>query len=209
MRSILVIIMITTALSVCHGSDLNKIQTILSRSTQSLINDQISNQFWNYISVRLMGLKDLSEIDEDRLKSELIRSRNKRGFWFAVYDKYTEQTHYSKEDFSATVINYFALKLLGHPEDNLQMIKTREFIKANGGLENTQSDDILLLLALTGQIPWDKIKKVNRVILNSWSPISIDDFAHWATTALLAFSYIRSLEQVIPLEQDGNIVSLD
>ncbi|MFD0822281.1 prenyltransferase/squalene oxidase repeat-containing protein, partial [Micromonospora zhanjiangensis] len=122
-----------------------------------------------------------------------IRHRQQPGGGWATF-------HGGPADLSTTVEAYAALRLAGDARDADHMRRAREFVLAEGGLENTRVFT-RFWLALFGQWPWQRLPAVppEVVLLPPWFPLNVYDFACWARQTIVPLAIIRSVRPVRPL----------
>ncbi|MDW5322591.1 squalene--hopene cyclase [Plantactinospora sp. KLBMP9567] len=103
-------------------------------------------------------------------------------------------------DLSTTIEAYAALRLAGDPPDAEHMCRAREFVLARGGIERSRVFT-RLWLALFGEWPWHRLPAIppEVVLLPSWFPLNVYDFACWARQTIVPLSIVRSLRPVRPL----------
>ncbi|TKC88377.1 squalene--hopene cyclase [Trinickia terrae] len=91
-----------------------------------------------------------------------------------------------KLDVSATVKAYFALKMVGDPEDAEHMQRARRAILAHGGAE-AANVFTRILLALFGVIPWHAVPMmpVEIMLLPMWFPFHLSKVSYWARTVIV------------------------
>jgi squalene-hopene/tetraprenyl-beta-curcumene cyclase len=106
-------------------------------------------------------------------------------------------------DLSVTVEAYVALKLAGDPPDTDHLHRAREYILANGGLESTRVFT-RIWLALFGEWSWDELPAMppELVLLPSWFPLNLYDWACWARQTVVPITVVASLRPVRPLPFD-------
>jgi len=222
MKALFFILFIAISISFnSFSAELVEVKQVLNKAVKTLINDKNKENFWNYsfyqsphvismyfISLKIMDLENASKLNKEKLKNILLNSQNANGYWDAIYDKQFSQIQHSQSDFDATILNYFTLKLFGLSENEPVMIKAAEFIKQNGGILAADTQ-VKALLAMTGNTPWSIVEKLNKLILNPLSVVSIDKFSNWIATSLSAFSYLRTIKSVKPLNYNDMIISLD
>lgn len=108
--------------------------------------------------------------------------------------------HGGPGDLSTTIEAYAALRLAGDQVDDDHLRLAREFVLAHGGIERSRVFT-RIWLALFGEWSWDRIPAVppEVVLLPSWVPLNIYDFACWARQTIVPLSIVRSLRPVRPL----------
>ena len=103
-------------------------------------------------------------------------------------------------DLSTTVEAWVALRLAGDAPDAPHMATALEFIRAEGGLENTRVFT-RIWLALVGQWPWDELPELppEMVFLPKWFPLNKYDFGCWARQTVVPLTIVGSIKPVRPL----------
>ncbi|WP_326556069.1 squalene--hopene cyclase [Micromonospora sp. NBC_01796] len=108
--------------------------------------------------------------------------------------------HGGPGDLSTTIEAYAALRLAGDRADDHHLRLAREFVLAHGGIERSRVFT-RIWLALFGEWSWDKVPAVppEVVLLPSWVPLNVYDFACWARQTIVPLSIVRALRPVRPL----------
>src|SRR6202167_5518803 len=122
--------------------------------------------------------------DETARSAAWIRSQQRAdGTW--------SNFHGGPGDLSTTIEAYWALRLAGDPADAAHMRVTAEFIRANGGLERARVFTHVWL-ALFGLWSWERVPALppEIVLLPSWVPLNIYDFACWARQTIVALTLV-------------------
>jgi squalene-hopene/tetraprenyl-beta-curcumene cyclase len=103
-------------------------------------------------------------------------------------------------DLSTTVEAYTALRLAGDPPEATHMEKAAAFVRDAGGLERARVFTHMWL-ALGGRWSWDEIPALppEVILLPSWFPLNIYDFACWARQTVVALTVVASHRPVRPL----------
>jgi squalene-hopene/tetraprenyl-beta-curcumene cyclase len=103
-------------------------------------------------------------------------------------------------ELSTTVEAYVALRLAGDDLDMRHMRAARVWIRANGGLEGTRVFT-RIWLALFGEWSWDELPTMppEIVLLPSWVPLNVYDWACWARQTVVPLTVINSIRPVRPL----------
>jgi squalene-hopene/tetraprenyl-beta-curcumene cyclase len=103
-------------------------------------------------------------------------------------------------DLSTTVEAWVALRLAGDAPGAPHMATALEFIRAEGGLENTRVFT-RIWLALVGQWPWDELPELppEMVFLPKWFPLNKYDFGCWARQTVVPLTIVGSIKPVRPL----------
>ncbi len=94
-------------------------------------------------------------------------------------------------DLSTTIEAYWALRLAGDEPGEVHMRIAAEFIRAQGGLQGARVFTHVWL-ALFGLWPWEQVPALppEIVLLPSWVPLNIYDFACWARQTIVALSVV-------------------
>ncbi|WP_448586668.1 squalene--hopene cyclase [Thermaurantiacus sp.] len=89
-------------------------------------------------------------------------------------------------DLSATVKAYWALKLIGDPEEAPHMARARAWILARGGAAKANVFT-RIALALFGHIPWRGVPviPVEVMLLPRWFPFHLSKVAYWSRTVMV------------------------
>ncbi|HEV7529870.1 MAG TPA: squalene--hopene cyclase [Solirubrobacteraceae bacterium] len=124
--------------------------------------------------------------DETERSAAWIRSQQRAdGTWTNFYG--------GPGDLSTTIEAYWALRLAGDRPDAEHMRTAAEFIRQHGGLANARVFTHLWL-ALFGLWSWDDVPALppEIVLLPSWFPLNIYDFACWARQTIVALSLVKT-----------------
>ena len=99
--------------------------------------------------------------------------------------------HGGPGDLSSTIEAYWALRLVGDPLDAEHMRSAALFIREAGGLQRARVFTHVWL-ALFGLWPWERIPALppEVVLLPSWVPLNVYDFACWARQTIVALSVV-------------------
>ncbi len=134
--------------------------------------------------------------DESERSAAWIRSQQRAdGTWTNFYG--------GPGELSTTIEAYWALRLAGDEPDAPHMLAARDFIRANGGVARARVFTHLWL-ALFGLWSWDEVPSLppEAVLLPSWFPLNIYDFACWARQTIAALSIVKSHRPVHELPFD-------
>jgi squalene-hopene/tetraprenyl-beta-curcumene cyclase len=166
------------------------LDTAITRSLDALLTDQRPDGHWIYeleadatipaeyiLLVHYLGETPDVEL-ERKIARYLRRIQLPDGGWPLFAD--------GKLDISATVKAYFALKMIGEPEDAEHMARARRAILANGGAECVNVFT-RILLALYGVIPWHAVPMmpVEIMLLPTRFPFHLSKVSYWARTVLV------------------------
>jgi squalene-hopene/tetraprenyl-beta-curcumene cyclase len=96
-------------------------------------------------------------------------------------------------DLSTTIEAYWALRLAGDPPEAEHMRIAAEWIRANGGVARARVFTHLWL-ALFGLWSWDRVPALppEVILLPSWVPLNVYDFACWARQTIVALSLVKA-----------------
>jgi squalene-hopene/tetraprenyl-beta-curcumene cyclase len=122
-----------------------------------------------------------------------IRSQQRAdGTWANFFD--------GPADLSTTVEAYVALRLAGDEPDAPHMLRARDWILAQGGVEATRVFT-RLWLALSGRWSWDDLPVIppELIYLPSWFPLNIYDWGCWARQTIVALAIVQSFRPSRPL----------
>jgi squalene-hopene/tetraprenyl-beta-curcumene cyclase len=129
--------------------------------------------------------------DEETVASaRWIRSQQRPDGTWATFDG-------GPGDLSTTIEAYVALRLAGDPAGAPHMSAAAEFVRAHGGVAASRVFT-RFWLALFGQWSWSQLPAVppELVLLPSWMPFNIYDFACWARQTVVPLSIVRALRPV-------------
>jgi squalene-hopene/tetraprenyl-beta-curcumene cyclase len=103
-------------------------------------------------------------------------------------------------DLSTTIESYVALRLAGDSPDAPHMLGASAFVRSAGGLQRARVFTHIWL-ALFGAWSWDQVPVVppEVILLPSWMPMNVYDFACWARQTVVALSIVSSRRPVRPL----------
>lgn len=134
-----------------------------------------------------MDMLDLEK--QQKCVNYLLRIQNQNGSW-RIY-------HGDNGNLSYTIHCYFALKVAGIDKDHPQMVKAREYILANGGLEKGNVET-RFLLALFGKTSWKRAVPIplGIVMLGKWFPFSMWNMAYWIRVTLVSMGILNYLKPV-------------
>ena len=132
--------------------------------------------------------------EETRLAANWIRSQQRHdGSW--------GNFHGADGDPSTTVEAYTALRLAGDPPDAEHMRRAATFVLAHGGVERARVFTHIWL-ALFGLWPWSELPALppEIVLLPSWVPFNVYDFACWARQTVVPLSVVMAMRPCHPLD---------
>jgi squalene-hopene/tetraprenyl-beta-curcumene cyclase len=133
-----------------------------------------------------------------------IRSKQRAdGTWATFYD--------GPGDLSTTIEAYLALRLAGDDPTEPHLTKAADFIRDQGGIENSRVFT-RIWLALFGLWSWDDLPAMppEIIFLPRWFPLNIYDWACWARQTVVPLTIVNALRPVRPLHTaDGAVLSVD
>jgi squalene-hopene/tetraprenyl-beta-curcumene cyclase len=124
--------------------------------------------------------------EETERSAAWIRSQQRTdGTWANFYG--------APGDLSTTIEAYWALRLAGDEPEAEHMRAAADFIRAQGGIERARVFTHVWL-ALFGLWSWDQVPALppEIVLLPSWVPLNIYDFACWARQTIVALSLVMA-----------------
>src|SRR6185312_3263653 len=112
-------------------------------------------------------------------------------------------------DVSVTIEAYFALKLTGIDPLTDEMARARLFVRAHGGVANARIFT-RLWLSLFGQSDWAAmpIMPPEAILLPSWFPLNIYEFASWARATIVAILVVWAHRPVVKIPEEAAIPEL-
>src|SRR6478672_2375995 len=140
-----------------------------------------------------LGIRQAAETERT---AAWIRSQQRAdGTWANFHD--------GPGELSTTVEAYWALRLAGDPPEAPHMRVAAEFIRREGGLEGARVFTHLWL-ALFGLWSWDEVPALppEIILLPSWVPLNVYDFACWARQTIVALSLVKAHRPQRPLPFD-------
>lgn len=110
--------------------------------------------------------------------------------------------HDGPADLSTTIECYLALKLSGRSEEEENMIKARDFIINQGGIEKSRVFT-KIHLAMFGIVPWDAVPVLppELIFMPSWFPINIYEFSSWARASIVPLMIVCSKRPIFELHE--------
>jgi squalene-hopene/tetraprenyl-beta-curcumene cyclase len=123
---------------------------------------------------------------EGRLAAYIEGRRNDDGSWPLYFE--------GEGDLSATVKAYWALKLVGLPEEAPTLRRARAWILAAGGAERANVFT-RILMALFRQVPWRAAPAmpVEIMLLPEWAPFHVSKIAYWSRTVMTPLLILMAL----------------
>ncbi|HEY3959889.1 MAG TPA: prenyltransferase/squalene oxidase repeat-containing protein [Solirubrobacteraceae bacterium] len=139
---------------------------------------------------------DIRRADETERSAAWIRSQQRAdGTW--------TNFHGGPGELSTTIEAYWALRLAGDPPEAEHMRAAASFIRESGGLERARVFTHLWM-ALFGLWSWERVPALppEIVLLPSWAPLNVYDFACWARQTIVALSVVKAHRPVRALPFD-------
>jgi squalene-hopene/tetraprenyl-beta-curcumene cyclase len=111
--------------------------------------------------------------------------------------------HGGPGELSTTIEAYWALRLAGDSAQDPHMRVAAEFVRREGGLDGARVFTHVWL-ALFGLWSWERVPALppEIVLLPSWVPLNVYDFACWARQTIVALSIVKAHRPVKPLPFD-------
>jgi squalene-hopene/tetraprenyl-beta-curcumene cyclase len=124
--------------------------------------------------------------DETERSAAWIRSQQRADGTWANF-------HGGPGELSTTIEAYWGLRLAGDPADAEHMRVAASFIRAQGGLQRARVFTHVWL-ALFGLWSWERVPALppEVVLLPSWVPLNVYDFACWARQTIVALSLVKA-----------------
>ncbi|OMC13502.1 squalene--hopene cyclase [Mycobacterium sp. SP-6446] len=103
-------------------------------------------------------------------------------------------------DLSTTVEAWVALRLAGNEPDQQHMLRAAEFVRTQGGVEESRVFT-RIWLSLSGLWSWDDCPELppEIIFLPSWAPLNIYDWGGWARQTIVPMTIVSTLKPVRPL----------
>ncbi|TYC05538.1 squalene--hopene cyclase [Micromonospora sp. WP24] len=136
---------------------------------------------------QFLGIRTAQQTDET---ARWIRSQQLPDGSWATF-------HGGPGDLSTTIEAYVALRLAGDTVEAPHMAAAAAFVRAHGGLAASRVFT-RFWLAMFGHWPWSRLPAVppELVLLPSWMPFNVYDFACWARQTIVPLSIVRALRPV-------------
>ncbi len=173
--------------------------TTIERAGASLLAQRQDGQSWSMPAY--LGTHNVSEyfvmqrwlrIENSRLKPDVLRSvlidtQQSDGSWQAVYDG-----SFDGGDLGATILNYWALKVMGEDTEGRVLSRARQFILSQGGVDAAPVM-VKVFLALTDNYSWATLPRIPYLLFMPLSPVKADQFAQWVGPHLKPIAYLRQV----------------
>jgi squalene-hopene/tetraprenyl-beta-curcumene cyclase len=188
-----------------HAS-LDDASLCLKRATAALLSRQEDAGWWKgeletnvTIDAEDLLLREYLEIgtpEQTRATAKWIRARQRPDGTWANF-------HGGPPDLSTTIEAYVALRLAGDPIDAPHLRDAARFILSSGGIEASRVFT-RIWLSLFGLWSWDEVPVLppEIMLLPTWLPLNIYDFACWARQTIVALSIVSAHRPVHRLAFD-------
>ena len=152
------------------------------------------------LALHFLGLHDHPL--REGLVNAILNEQRDDGSWEIFHEAPTG-------DINSTVECYAALRSTGMSASDESLIKAREWIFANGGLQKVRVFT-RYWLALIGEWPWDKTPNIppEVIFIPPWFPFNIYNFACWARATLVPISVLSARRPVKPLPEKSRLHEL-
>ena len=136
-----------------------------------------------------------------KLTNHIIDRQRSDGTWGQFYD--------APGDLSTSTECYLALKVAGYSADEPFMQRAKDFILSRGGVPKTRVFT-KIWLSLFGQWDWREVPAMpaELMLLPSWAPINIYDFASWARATMVPLLILLDKKPVRAIPKQASIDEL-
>ncbi|MBI4237936.1 MAG: squalene--hopene cyclase [Deltaproteobacteria bacterium] len=175
----------------------------LDRGVSRLLSHQTPDGYWWYtleanesIGAEYIFLEHCLGIRTagtwERLSARMLSEQHEDGSWPLAYG--------CPGDLNATLECYVALRMTGHAPESAPLLRARQFIVRNGGLEQARVFT-QIHFGLLGLVPWTRppAMPVEIMLLPSWAPFSIYSFSSWARACIVPILVVMARHPVYPL----------
>jgi squalene-hopene/tetraprenyl-beta-curcumene cyclase len=154
-----------------------------------------------YIPIMHFMLGQIDPVRQQKVINFVKRKQNKDGSWSTYFD--------GPGDLDVSAQAYFALKLGRVSAQEPFMVKAREFILAQGGL-NRAHVITKIWLALFGQFDWRGTPTVppEIILLPNWFYVNIYEFASWSRATIMALTIILTHKPICSVPEYAQIPEL-
>ena len=188
------------------------VQVAMNRAANTLAQRQANDGHWlfeleadvtipsEYIFLQYF-MQTVDRNRELRIGKYLRRRQHDNGSW-SLYEG-------GPGDISATVKAYFALKLAGDLPSEPHMVRTRSWVRANGGAEAVNVFT-RITLAIFGQIPWRTVPAmpVEIMYLPKWWFFNLGKVSYWSRCVIVPLLIIFAKRPVILLTPEQGVDEL-
>jgi len=172
------------------------VRAALERATEQLLARQHDDGHWrglletnvtmdaeDLLLREFLGVRERTRTEG--AAAQIRRRQSADGSWSNFYG--------GPGDLSTTVEAYWALKLAGDSPQAEHMQRAAAFVRAHGG---TRAARVFthIWMALFGLWPWDEVPALppELLLLPSWFPLNVYDFACWARQTVVALTIVRA-----------------
>ena len=198
--------------STIESSWTRRIDKAIRKTTQFFLKTQYEEGYWwaelesnvsitsEYIMLYYLLGRSLPEKKQSMVKY-LLNQQRADGSWGLYYG--------DDGNLSTTIEAYFALKLTGESPESAPLLKAKEYILRQGGIEASRVFT-KIWLALFGQYDWDKVPSmpVELVLLPTHLYFSIYEFSSWARATVVPLSIVLNIRPKFDLPPDKSISEL-
>jgi squalene-hopene/tetraprenyl-beta-curcumene cyclase len=146
-----------------------------------------------YFELKALGITN-SQFNETFFTQLLLDTQLPDGSWEQV-----REHNLKTGGLDPTIFNYLYLKTVGVDPNSQMMVKAREWVRANGGIEGAQTMSKMKLAAF-GHYPWNKVMDVPLFIFRKSGLFKFayvkDVVAQWVYPHLTALTYLRHFQTV-------------
>ncbi|HEX4838329.1 MAG TPA: squalene--hopene cyclase [Solirubrobacteraceae bacterium] len=175
---------------------LSEAQVALGRACERLLSLQEDSGWWrgelqtnvtmdaeDMLLREFLGIRRAAETERS---AAWIRSQQRADGTWANF-------HGGPGDLSTTIEAYWALRLAGDDPEREHMRAAASFVREQGGIERARVFTHVWL-SLFGLWPWEQVPALppEIVLLPSWAPLNIYDFACWARQTIVALSLVMA-----------------
>ena len=190
----------------------NRLDSAIHKSHDFLLSQQTEEGYWidelesnATISAELIFFMHLTKtVDlkkQKKIINYLLHKQREDGSWPLYFG--------GPCDINSTVESYMALKVAGIPADQPEMIRAREAIFKNGGIEGTRVFT-KIFLAMFGQISWEVCPAVpvEIILFKNWFPFNIYEMSSWSRGTVVPLSIVVSHKPLCQLPNGHGVKEL-
>ncbi|MCK4356629.1 squalene--hopene cyclase, partial [Candidatus Bipolaricaulota bacterium] len=184
----------------------------VSRATARLLGLQYEEGYWwgeleSNVTITaehlfLTHILGVGNQDEWTRIARYIESKQREdGTWAIWYD--------GPPDLSTTIEAYLAMKLAGLSPDEEHMLRAKEFILSQGGVERARIFT-KIWLAMLGEWDWHGVPMLppELILLPKWFSVNVYSFACWARGTIVPMAIIQTLKPVFSTPRWAHIDEL-
>ncbi len=193
----------TTSRHAAESPSLDAVRSTVARARDHLLARQAPAGWWkgelrtnvtmdaeDLLLRQFLGILQPQDLEQ---AARWIRSQQREDGTWATFEG-------GPGDLSTTIEAYAALRLAGDDAGKPHMRIAREFVLANGGIEQSRVFT-RIWLALFGEWSWDDLPAMppELVLLPKWVPLNVYDWACWARQTVVPITVVATLRPVRPL----------